>query len=103
MDLIKQIANNSYLILIKCLNDKKYDIPLYFFDIICNAYNEWFVDKIDSFDINNIINAYSESILNLSENELKNIKRPMTIININKRLINSLIDNDRNKNEKVYD
>ena len=102
MDLIKQITNNSYLILIKCLNDKKYDIPLYFFDIICNTYNEWFVEKIDSFDINNIINAYSESILNLSENELKNIKRPMTVININKRLINCLID-DRNKQEKVYD
>ena len=102
MDLIKQIANNSYLLLIKCLNDKKYDIPLYYFDIICNAYFEWFIEKIDSYDINNIFNAYTESILNLSENELKNIKKPMTIININKRLSNNLID-DRNKNEKIYD
>ena len=85
MDITKQIANNTYLILIKCLNDNQYDVPLYYFDIICNSYFEWFVDLIDSYNVNDIIKAYNESILHLTENELKNIKKSNLIIDINIR------------------
>ena len=100
MDLTKQIANNTYLMLIKCLNDNVYDLPLYFFDIICSSYTNWFIHKIDGYDSNNIIKAYSESILNLTENELKNIKKSI-ITNINKNLIDNLFDNGSKM--EIYD
>ena len=100
MDITKQIANNTYLILIKCLNDNHFDVPLYYFDIICNSYYEWFVDLIDSYKVNDIIKAYDESILHLTENELKNIKKSNLIIDINRRLTDYLF---KNKNEEIYD